>query len=73
MLLVEVLDAWVLSDLAETFRLGARVNGFALDVAVEGDRPNGLFFLGESDASCRTVETRCGGLGSGVPGLEGLW
>jgi hypothetical protein len=61
----------VFNDLADTFRLGARWK-LALDVALDGERPNVRLFLGVSEASCNTVETRCGGLGSGVPGLDGF-
>ena len=67
LLLCEVVDPCVLSDRADTFLLGARLK----PAADEGDRPNARFFLGVSDANCNTVETLCGGLGSGVPGLEG--
>jgi hypothetical protein len=60
----------VFKDLAEAFRLEARLNVPLEEVAVDGDRPKTLFFLGASEASCSIVETRWGGFGSGVPGLE---
>ena len=54
-----------------TFRLGARLKP-ALDVAFEAERPNVRLLLGVSDANCRTVDTLCGGRGSGVPGRDGF-
>jgi hypothetical protein len=39
---------------------------------VDGVRPKVRFLRGVSEANCKTVETRCGGRGSGVPGREGL-
>jgi hypothetical protein len=62
----------VFKDLADIFRLGALLVAAFGDPAVDGVRPKARFFRGVSEAICRTVETRCGGRGSGVPGLEGL-